>query len=258
MGNGHLNVLPLQVDDRIERFRLQILFKQVFQTIAGEIFMAVEFNRQPGIQKGIILDQVDDVVADKPVIFEYWPIGLESDDGPVHLIGLLQQLLLYLSAFAVAKFPGLPLPDRPDNKVRGKGIHRLDTYSVKTHRFLENLGIIFGARIHLAHRFREFSQRNAPAIIAYPHNFGIDDDFDFFPEAHHKLIHGIVQDFFHQHVNPVVRCRSVTQFADIHSGPLPYMLLPVKGKDGALIINCIHLLEFSANIAKSEADSGNK
>ena len=91
----------------------------------------------------------------------------------------------------------------------GKGVDRLGADPVQADRFLESLGVVFGAGVHLRHTFHYLSQGYAPAVVADGGHVIPERDFDGLPVPHHELVNRVVDYFLEQHIDTVVLAGAV-------------------------------------------------
>ena len=83
---------------------------------------------------------------------------------------------------------------------------------------------------------------DASAIVAHRHDIVLDGDLDSLAMPLHKLVDGVVDDLFEEHVDTVVVGASVAQLADIHAGTEADMFIPFEGDNVGVVVIFSHFL----------------
>ncbi len=121
---------------------------------------------------------------------------------------------------------------------RAESIHRFDTHAIETDRLLKRLRGVLGACIHFRRHVHHLTERHTASEVSHHHLSLGDLHDDLLAVAHHEFVDRVVHDLFQKHIDAVVIVAAVTEFAYIHAGAEPYMLLPVKSNDIILRILC--------------------
>ena len=251
VGHGHLYVFPFQVNHRIEAFPAHVFHQQVIQPPLGIQLMPVENNRKSGIQKDIIFKHGFQVVGNEMIIPENLPVCPESHHRSVRFVCRNYVPFFRNLTPPVLDVFRLSLPESLYNKHLGQGIHSLDTHPVQSDRFFKSLRIVLGSRIHPGRYIHQLAQGNPPPEVTYRHFPVFHRNADFISGTHGKLINRVVHHLFHKNINTVIRCRTVTQFTNIHPRPATDMLPPVEGPYRILRIIFYHFHEFCTKIVKT-------
>ena len=86
---SHLDILALQVDDRIERVVGHAVLQQVLQSVTAEDAATIIHNGQTSIQVGIVTQHIlHDVVVER-ILFEQCIVWLKIDIGTILVLGIL-------------------------------------------------------------------------------------------------------------------------------------------------------------------------
>ena len=227
-----LDVVTLEVDDRVKRLAGQILCEQVLKTFLGFKRLAVERERQTTVQERVVPEHVfDEFRAELEVRAEERLVGDELDQRAVTLGGLDDFVVLL--EFALSEFHQLRLAVAHGHGAvfERERVDRLLADAVQTDGFLEGLAVVFRARVDDRDAVDEFAQRDAAAVIAHAHGAVIEFDFDLFALPHHELVDGIIDRLLEQNINAVLGVHAVAEPADIHAGTQADMLERGQGLD---------------------------
>ena len=170
VGHGHLNILPFQVDDGVAQvFYIGLAGEQVEQTVFGIVLLAVEVNRETGVEINIVPNLIFEVFRDEAVVLENRIVGLKRDQRAVTLAGFLRLGVAYEAA--LGKLGGLDdaLAHALHQKVPAQRIHGLGTHAVEADGLLKHFRIILAAGVDFAHYIDDLAQRNAAAVVAHLH-----------------------------------------------------------------------------------------
>jgi hypothetical protein len=81
---GDLDVLALEVDDRVERLAAEVLLEQVLQAVLGLERLAVEGEREAAVEEGVVPEHVlDELGAELEVLAEERLVRRELDEVPL-------------------------------------------------------------------------------------------------------------------------------------------------------------------------------
>ena len=148
----NLDILALQMNDRIKRLSGHVLPQEVHQTVFGMKLHPVVFDGEAGIEVGVIAQERLDILASELIILKkaLAGIGLELDirtssralcigdnAGVAHQMALMK---LRTTCHAI-------VAKRLHYKMLRKRIHRLRTHTVQTHGFLKRFCVVFTAGI---------------------------------------------------------------------------------------------------------------
>ncbi len=231
MREGDLDIMPDQMDRRVERLRLHLLAQQIQQAVLGAEFLAVENDGQRRIQIRIVAAHfLHEGIAEFCLHGKQRAIDLEREPRAVETVVLAR--LLHVrgeQSFGKLQRLGLALPPCLDLEKIRERVHRLDANPVESDRFLKSLAVILRAGVDLGRAVEKFPQRNPPPEV--PHfnaPFLINNDPDLLAVAHDVLVDRIIHRLLEKDVNPVVSRGTVPQFSDIHPGPQADVLPPIK------------------------------
>ena len=70
VGYGHLYVIPLKMNRRIERIGGHVVAQQIEQTVTRDVALAVENDGEAGIEESIVLDQRNDELIAVSIVAE--------------------------------------------------------------------------------------------------------------------------------------------------------------------------------------------
>jgi hypothetical protein len=234
VGEGDLDVLALEVDRIVERLALHFLAQQVEQAVLRFELLAVEIDRQPGVQVR--------VVAAHPLDRRVLELRLRGEDRAVDLEGqprarlgfFLARILHVLGDHALGELDrlGLPVAPRLDLEEAGQRVHRLDADAVQADGFLEGLAVVLRTGVDLGGAVEKLAERDAPAEVAdLDAAFLVDVDLDLLAVAHDVLVDRVIDDFLEQDVDAIVGRRPVAELPDVHPGTHPDVFAPVEGLD---------------------------
>ena len=236
MGERHLDVIALQVDDGVQRFAVDLGLQQVQQPVLALEPLPVEDDGKPRVQIAVVPQQPLDVLVAVLVLLEHGLVRLELDQGAVGGIGLLHLLVLHELAELEAGHLHLSVAHALHAEIAAERVHGLGTHPVQAHALLEGLAVVLGAGVDLADHVDHLAQGDAAAIVADAHPAVLDLDLHLAAVAHHVLVDAIVQHLLQQDVDAVVEAGSVAQLADVHARTEADVLLPVQGADMLLAV----------------------
>lgn len=101
VGERDFDVGITQVDDRIHRFAIQLVFEQVFEAVLGLNFFAVVDDGQPAVQVGVVPEHVFDVVVAKADLAKDFGVRIETQRRAIFRILGGFVLLVFLEHFAL-------------------------------------------------------------------------------------------------------------------------------------------------------------
>ena len=240
VGDHHLDVGSRQVDGRIERLLGHVLVQQVEQSVLRGVGLAVQTDRQPAVQVGVVAHQLLDILQMVGIGAEDLLVDAEADLRAVLLREARLPAVALLESLLEVDRVGLAVAHRAGREAARKVVHGLDAHAVQTHRLLEGrvvlVIVVFAARVHHAHRRRERVERNAAPVIAHGHLAVRDRDVDLVAEAVHVFVDRVVDHLLDEDIDAVVGLRAVAQFADVHAGAQPHVLTRRERADGVVAI----------------------
>ena len=172
--------------------------------------LAVEDNRQSGVEEHIILQQALDIFVFILVILEYLLVRDEIGKRPVCLLRRADRGFLCDDRLAVFHSLAFAIAMAGDQEVAAQRIYGLDTDSVQSDRLFESLTIVLRPGIHLAGDVDHFAQRNTAAIVAYGDGAFFNGHFYGFTVTHHIFVDGVIQHLFQQYINTVIGITTVS------------------------------------------------
>src|SRR5690606_34415105 len=242
VGHRDLDVLRLEVYDRVQRLTGQFLREQVFEALLRFEGLAVERQREPAVEVRVVPQHVlDEVGAELEIGAEELLVGGKLDVGAVLLVARLNAMvLLELAAFELDEL-ALAVAHRLRAVGYGEGVDGLLANTVETDRFLECLAVVLGTGVDDRDAVDELAERNAAAEVAHTDRALGEVDLDLLAVAHRELVDRVIDRLLEQHVNAVLGMGAIAQPADVHAGPQPDVLEGGEGLDGGFgVIGCGH------------------
>ena len=172
--------------------------------------LAVEDDRQPGIEEHVVLQQALDVFVLILVILEYLLVRNKVDKRSVRLFRRADRCVFRNDCLAVFHTLAFAVPVTGDQEIAAQRIHRLDADPVQSDRLFESLAVVLRSGIHLAGDIDHLAQRNAAAIVAYGDGAFFDGHFYGFTVTHHIFVDGVIQHLFQQYINTVIGITTVS------------------------------------------------
>jgi hypothetical protein len=240
VGDGDLDVLALEVDDRVERLAGEFLGEEVLEAVLRLEGLAVEREREAAVEEGVVPEHVlDELGAELEVGAEELLVGRELDDGAGALVGLgdarlgLQLALLELDGLGLAVADGLGAVGE------GEGVDGLLADAVEADGLLEGLAVVFGAGVDDGDAVHQLAQRDAAAVVADLDGAVGELDLDLAAAAHHEFVDGVIDGLLEEDVDAVLGVGAVAEAADIHARAEADVLEGAEGLDaGFSIIRC--------------------
>src|SRR5688572_9830342 len=159
-------------------------------------------------------------------IFEDGAVRNEGHQGTVLLIAF--RFAVFLGQNTSFEFGGFfaAVAEGGHFKIVAESVDGLGTHTVQSDGFLENLAIVFGAGIDLAHHIHHFTERNATAKVADGDGIFFNSNIDLFTVAHGIFVDTVVYHLFNKDVDTIVGAGAIAQFTDIHSRAHTDMFAP--------------------------------
>ena len=138
MGEGNLDVLALEVDDRIETVTRHRVVEKIFESVAAQDAPSVIHDGKPRVEIGIVAEHgLDDVVVEG-VVEKQRVIWLEVDICAVFVVGGLGGVGLQYT-FLECCGAHLTVSERAYFEVRTERIDRFYAHSVESDALFERL-----------------------------------------------------------------------------------------------------------------------
>ena len=115
-------------------------------------------------------------------------------------------------------------------------IDGLGADTVKPNAKLEYVVVVLGTGIDHGNAFDDFAQGNTTAVVTHFDQVAVEFDVDLFARPHDKFIDGIIDNFFEQDINAVIRVGPVAQATDVHAGAQADVLERTERLDLALVV----------------------
>ena len=240
VGEHDFYVVAAEVYDRIERVSAEVCLEQVEQAVAAEEALAVEGERQAGVEIGVVVEHGTDVLHAEAEVAEELAVGQELDEGAVGLRGVVGILLVladdvsalevYLHAAAVA--------DTGHDTLLAEGVDGLEADTVEAHGLLEVLVVELAAGVDYGGHVDDLAEGYASAVVADADAAGklVETDVDALAGVHVELVDGVVYDLLEEDINAIVSVRAVTELADVHARAEADVLLVAKVTDRLLVV----------------------
>ncbi len=184
------------MDNGVNGVAVDVLVKQVEQTVARKVFFSVVNNCKACIQESVVFHHRRNIVADVVVVFKNAAVGPEYHQCAIGFVGVGNFFVVNNYPLAEFNFLDFPFAYRFYHKIGRKGIHRFNTHAIKPNRFFKNLRVVFGAGVHSRSYINQFPKGNAAAKVTNNNFFIGNGHFNFPPVSHHEFIDGVVDNFF--------------------------------------------------------------
>ena len=232
MGERDFEVVPLQMNDRIEDVTAERLLEQVPEAVLGAERLAVEREGESAVEEGVFPEEILDVFgAEREVGAEQRLVRRELHDGAVALGGACDLVILLQLAPGELDHLGLPLPHRLHPVGGREGVDRLLADAIEADRLLERLGVVFGAGVDDRDAFQDLAERDAAAVVAHAQGAVGELHLDLPAAAHREFVDGVIDRLLEQDVDAVLGVAAIAEAADVHARPQPDMLGRGKGFD---------------------------
>jgi hypothetical protein len=169
VGERHLDVLTLEVDDRVERLAAEVLGSRSEQAVLGLERLAVEREGEPAVEEGVFPEHVLDELGPEPEILpKQLLVGRELDDRAVALARLRDLVVLFQPPLHKLDDLGLALAHGLGAKLGGERVDGLLPHAVEPDRLLEGFAVVLGAGVDDRDALEELAERDAAPVIAHP------------------------------------------------------------------------------------------
>ena len=233
-----LEVLLAVVDRLVDLLELRLVGHQVQQAVVGAEGLAVEVDREAGVEVGGEADAALDELRPELVSLEDRRVGGELHVGAVALVGATLGLVheqapleLDLGELAVAHGAG--------EELRGEGVDGLRADAVHADGELEDVVVELAAGVELAHALAELAEGDAAAVVAAGDGLLVDRELDLAAEAGNELVDGVVEHLLEEDVDAVHVVGAVALAPDVHAEAQADVLQPLERLDGRFVV-CFH------------------
>ena len=240
VGEDDLHHLRAVVERLVELLELRLVGDEVGEAGGGLDLLAVEVDREAGVHVAVHLHAALDVLFPHLELAEDVRVRHVAHVGAVPHARLLALPALLGDELPLAeeRLGELALAERAHLELAREGVHGLRAHAVHAGGELEGVGVELAAGVHLAHALDHLAERDAAAVVAHGRLAGLEVDghVDLPPEAHHELVHGVVDHLLHEDVDAVVVAAAVADVPDVHAGALADVLDPVEGRDVLVVV----------------------
>ena len=233
-----LEVLLAVVDRLVDLLELRLVGHQVQQAVVGAEGLAVEVDREAGVEVGGEADAALDELRPELVSLEDRRVGGELHVGAVSLVGATLGLVheqapleLDLGELAVAHGAG--------EELRGEGVDGLRADAVHADGELEDVVVELAAGVELAHALAELAEGDAAAVVAAGDGLLVDRELDLAAEAGNELVDGVVEHLLEEDVDAVHVVGAVALAPDVHAEAQADVLQSLERLDGRFVV-CFH------------------
>lgn len=115
---------------------------------------------------------------------------------------------------------------------------------------MEGFGIVLTTGVDFGYTIDDLSKWNSTSPISDGYALIVDGDFDAFTIAHDVFVDGVVNDFFHQHVDAIVGGGAIAQFTNVHPWAQADVLFPVQTSDFVFGIPCHFAHKYNISVWK--------
>ena len=150
MSEGDLDVLVLEVSDRVKGFAIEFVFKQVAETVLRFKLFAVIKEGESAVEVGVVPEHVLDVVVAETALAKDFGVGVKSQLGArVGILGGGFVTFILGSDFAAGELhgAGFAFAECLNAELGGEGVDGLDADPVEADGFFKGLGVVFRAGV---------------------------------------------------------------------------------------------------------------
>ena len=235
VGQDDLDVVALEVDQRVERGLRHVLGDEVEKAVFRFICYSVEDEGQPLLQVGVVFHHRLHEVHVVGVVAENEVIGDETDECAV-LFGRLAVALVLEVAADEGCVVGFAVAVGLHEETFGERVDGLGADAVETDGLLEVGVVELAAGVELGGRVDDFVEGNAASEVTDGDDAVFYGDDDLRAVAHRELVDGIVDDLLEEDVDAVALVVAVARPADVHAGAAPDVLVPLEGDDAVAAV----------------------
>ena len=241
VGKGDFDIICLKVSHRVTDRIVHVVLQQVQKAVRAVVGLAVHHQRKAVVQIGVVPDLFFHVARQEAEILENAGIRFEIDFGTVLFGRILFAFFADKLALAEFGFLHATVAETLDDKLGRKGVHRLGTHTVQAHGLLEGFGVVLTTGVNLRYAVDDLAERNTAAKVAHAGAVVFNVNDNLLAGTHHEFVDGVVDNFFHQHVNAVVGAVAVAELADVHTRTFTDMFVPFQCSNAVFgILCCCH------------------
>ncbi len=257
VGERHLDVLALEVDDGVERLARELLGEEVLEAVLRAKGLAVECEGEAAVEEGVVPQHIlDELGAVAEVAAEKLFVGRKLDERAVALGGLGDAVVLLQLAPLEVDGLGLALAEGLRAVDGGEGVDGLLADAVEADGFLESLRVVFRAGVDDGDAVEDLAQRDAAAVVADAQGALGQLDLDLAAAAHGELVDGVVDRLLEEDVDAVLGVGAVAEPADIHARAEADVLGRAEGLDAGFGVVGRHVSGFGLGQASGCAPGG--
>ena len=212
----------------VDLLELRLVRDEVREALVAHDALAVEVEREPGVQVGVHLEAPHHVLLAEAELLEDRAVRQELDERAVALVRVLAlaALLALQLALLEQRLGKLAVAHGADVEPVRERVDGLGAHAVHAHGELEALGVELAAGVQLAHAVHDLAERDAAPVVAHAARAAVPVELDLHapPVAHDELVDRVVDDLLQQHVDAVVVVAAVAGPADVHPEAQPDML----------------------------------
>jgi len=225
MGEGDLELLALVVAELVDVVLAHLGVEKVQESVLRHVFLAVEVQDETGVEVGIVPDALFEEFEVEREIVEEFAVRNEFDEGAVLHVALDRTVPLALEHAALEHGLGaFAVANRHDAEPARKRVDGLRTDPVEADGKLEDVVVVFRARIDDGHALDDLAQRYAAAVVAHRYLVVLECDVDLLSVSHDELVDGVVDHFLGEHIDAVIGIGAVAEPPDVHAGTKPDVL----------------------------------
>ena len=205
MSEGNLNILTLEMDNRIESVIGHTVIQQVLESMTGENAPVIIHNGKTCIQIGIVTEHILHDIILKLIVEEECVVGFEEDEGSIFILGILRDVTGHLT-FLKGSLTDLSVAIAAYFEMGTQGIDGLHTHTVETHRLLESLGVVLTTSVQYGYSLNHLSLRDASAIVAdRDAQIVLDGHLETVASLHLEFVDRVIDHLLQQHIDTILR-----------------------------------------------------
>ena len=238
---GDFDVVCLKVGHRVADRIVHVVLQQVQKAVRAVVGLAVHHQRKAVVQVGVVPDLFFHVARQETEILENAGVRFKIDFGTVLFGRILFAFFADKLTLAEFGFFDAAVAETFHDELGRKRVYRLGTHTVQAHGLLEGFGVVLTTGVNLRYAVDDLAERNAAAKVAHTGAVVFDVNDNLLAGSHHEFVDGVVDNFFHQHVNAVVGAVAVAELADVHTRTFADMFVPFQCSNAVFgILCCCH------------------
>ena len=231
------------VERGVELLELGLVADQVEQPLLRDELLAVDLQRQAGVEVGVHPHAAGDVLFAELELLEDLRVGREAHEGAVALRRpALAPLLRDERALVEEGLGELALAEGAHLEGRRQGVDGLGADAVHADRELEDIVVELAAGVLPRDAVDDAAEGDAAAVVADGDLPGrvVDGDLDLAAVAHDELVDGIIDDLLQEDVDAVLVLAAIARAADVHAGALADVVDIRQGLDMLFVVGLLH------------------